>query len=337
MIPVLTVRHLSRSYRLRQGWRRRTLHAVDDVSFEVMPGETVALVGESGSGKSTVARCLLRLEEPDGGRVFLGDEELTGASAARLRRLRLRAQIVFQDPSESLNPRMKVGAQIGEPLHLHRLARGREVRSRMLEMLDLCGLEPQHADLYPHQLSGGQRQRVGLARALITRPRFVVLDEPTSALDVSVQAQLLNLLRRLQRELDLSYLFITHDLGVARWIAQRILVMYAGQIVEAGPTEELFSRPLHPYTRLLLDAIPVDSPRMRRQRESPAGEPYIAIDPAPGCRLIGRCRWAAAECQAPVELLDSGPRRLVRCVGHFSGRVPVVEREVLSPSQTVMD
>jgi oligopeptide transport system ATP-binding protein len=321
-MALVTVEHLTRHYALRSGWQRQHLHAVDDISLEVAAGETVALVGESGSGKSTAARCLLRLEDPDQGRVVIGEEEVTAARPARVRALRRDMQIVFQDPSASLNPRRTVGQLVSEPLMLHGIARGRQARLRVERILEQCGLQSAHADAYPHQLSGGQRQRVGLARALVTEPRFVVLDEPTSALDVSVQAQLLNLLRRLQRELDLAYLFITHDLSVARWMAQRIAVMYAGQIVEVAPTEELFARPLHPYTQMLLDAVPADTPSERRERRRPRGEPYAPIDPEPGCRFAGRCPFVADECQQPVALEDAGGPHRVRCIGHFSGRIP---------------
>ena len=333
--PVLSVIDLTKTYRTRVGGRRATLHAVDGVSFEVISGETVALVGESGSGKSTVAHCVLRLEQPTSGQVVFEGEDLTAASQRRLRELRLRIQIVFQDPTDSLDPRQTVGSAVGEPLRVHALAERQERRRRVGEILELVGLQPTHARRYPHQLSGGQRQRVGIARALVTNPSLVILDEPTSALDVSVQAKLLNLLRELQDRLRLSYLFITHDLGIVRTIADRVLVMYAGQIVEAAPTGTLFDRPLHPYTRALLDAVPVDTPRHRRERPAPRGEPYAALDPEPVCRFIGRCPWAADECRVPVELRAVEHAQLVRCVGWESGRVPEpAPRMEVSPTPT---
>jgi peptide/nickel transport system ATP-binding protein len=328
--PVLRVDELTKQYRVRVGGRRSLLHAVDGVSLAIWPGETVALVGESGSGKSTTALCVLRLEEPTGGRVLFEGKDLTERSASELRRLRRRIQIVFQDPTESLNPRRSVGDTLREPIETHGLAEGAAARARVDELLQLVGLQPDHARRYPHQLSGGQRQRVCIARALATDPSLVVLDEPTSALDVSVQAQILNLLRELQREIDLTYLFITHDLGVVRHLADRVLVMYAGQIVEAAPTAELFERPLHPYTRALLDAVPVDTPVERRTRAVLPGEPYSALDPAPGCRFAGRCPWAAAECDAPVELREADDAHVVRCIGWFSGRVPEPRSEALA-------
>jgi oligopeptide/dipeptide ABC transporter ATP-binding protein len=333
--PILRVSGLTKSYRVRAQSRRATLHAVDDVSFEILPGETVALVGESGSGKSTVAHCLLRLEQPSSGRVVFEGEELTAVPQRRLRELRPRIQIVFQDPTDSLDPRQTVGSAVGEPLRVHGLVGGVERRHRVGEILELVGLQAAHAKRYPHQLSGGQRQRVGIARALITNPSLVVLDEPTSALDVSVQAKLLNLLRELQQKLHLSYLFITHDLGIVRTIADRVLVMYAGQIVEAAPTDALFDRPLHPYTRALLDAVPVDTPAHRHERPAPRGEPYAAIDPDPVCRFIGRCPWAADECRIPVELHEFEQAQLVRCVGRESGRIPEpAPRTEVSPTAT---
>jgi oligopeptide transport system ATP-binding protein len=323
--PILQVEDLVKHYPVRVGGRRAVLRAVDGVSFAVEPGETVALVGESGSGKSTTALCLLRLEQPTSGHVLFEGQDLTTRRPRELRPLRRRLQIVFQDPTESLNPRRSVGATLREPIEAHRIAEGAEARRRVEELLELVHLQPDHARRYPHQLSGGQRQRVCIARALTTDPTLIVLDEPTSALDVSVQAQILNLLCELQREIDLTYLFITHDLGVVRHLADRVLVMYAGQIVEAARTEELFRRPLHPYTRALLDAVPVDSPVERRSRTLPRGETYSPIDPAPGCRFAGRCPWAAAECAAPVELGQLEAERLLRCTGWLSGRVPEPE------------
>ena len=327
---ILRVDELVKQYKVRVGGRRAVLHAVDGVSFEIRPGETVALVGESGSGKSTTALCILRLEEPTAGRIVFEGNELTARSARELRRLRRRIQIVFQDPTESLNPRRSVGATLREPIEAHRLAEGAGVRRRVAELLELVGLQPDHVRRYPHQLSGGQRQRVCIARALATDPTLVVLDEPTSALDVSVQAQILNLLSELQREINLTYLFITHDLGVVRHLADRVFVMYAGQIVEAAPTGELFDRPLHPYTRTLLEAVPVDSPAERRARTVPSGEHYSPLDPAPGCRFAGRCPWVAAECEVPVELGEADEGHLVRCVGWFSGRVPDPRSETVA-------
>jgi oligopeptide/dipeptide ABC transporter ATP-binding protein len=319
---LLAVEELTKHYRIRIGGRRATLHALDGVSFEILPGETVALVGESGSGKSTAAHCILRLEQSTSGRVLFEGEDVTRAPRGRLRELRRRLQIVFQDPTDSLNPRRTVGATVGEPLKVHAIANGVAARRRVDEILELVGLQREVARNYPHHLSGGQRQRVGIARALVTDPSLVLLDEPTSALDVSVQAKLLNLLNDLQRRLRLSYLFITHDLGVVRYIADRVLVLYGGQIVEAAATERLFERPVHPYTRALLEAVPVDSPSQRAERPLPRGEPYAPIDPAPGCRFAGRCPWVADECMAPVPLQETGRDHSARCTGWFSRRVP---------------
>jgi oligopeptide transport system ATP-binding protein len=327
---ILQVDDLAKEYRVRVGGRRAVLHAVDGVSFEIRRGETVALVGESGSGKSTTALCLLRLEEPTRGRVLFDGQELTALPARGLRQLRRRIQIVFQDPTESLNPRRSVEDTLREPVEWHGLASGRAARVRVGELLELVGLQSDHGRRYPHQLSGGQRQRVCIARSLATEPSLLVLDEPTSALDVSVQAQILNLLRELQREIGLTYLFITHDLAVVRHLADRVLVMYAGQIVEAAPTATLFGRPLHPYTRALLDSVPVDSPAERRPRTLPKGEPYSPLDPPVGCRFAGRCPWVAEECHRPVELAPADPEHEVRCVGWFSGRVPEPQAEAVA-------
>jgi oligopeptide transport system ATP-binding protein len=335
--PLLSVRELSKHYPIRVGSHRATLYAVDRISFDLYPGETLALVGESGCGKSTAARCALRLEEPSSGSVFFEEAELTALPNGKVRDLRRRMQMVFQDPTDSLNPRKTAGFTVGEALKVHRIATGNAARERVAEIFELCGLQREHLSRYPHQLSGGQRQRVGIARALVTEPSLVVLDEPTSALDVSVQAKLLNLLHDLQERMHLSYLFITHDLGVVRYIADRVLVVYAGQIVEAATTDSLFRRPVQPYSRALIDAVPVDSPFQRRVRPPIKGEPYAAIDPGPGCRLVGRCPWADAECESPIALQDVESDHVVRCVGYFSGRVPEPQAEAEAEADRALE
>jgi oligopeptide/dipeptide ABC transporter ATP-binding protein len=317
--PVLEVRSLSKWYPVKGRMRRGHVHAVDDVTFSVARGETLALVGESGSGKSTTARTILRLEEPTRGEVYLEGRPVTGADALTLRRLRARMQIVFQDPLESLNPRITVGELVAEPLWLS----GRLPRSAALErartVLSQMQLPPDVHLRYPHQLSGGQQQRVGIARALATEPAFVVLDEPTSALDVSVQAQIINLLRDLQQEKALAFLFISHDLRVVGYLAQRVAVMYLGHIVELGPKEVLFERAAHPYTRALIAAAPATHPRARRERVALVGEPPSPIDLKPECRFASRCPFVQPECrQGEVPLTEVAPGHLVRCVRYVA-------------------
>ena len=251
--PLIEVRHLHRRF----GSSERPVRAVDDVSFSIQPGETLGLVGESGSGKSTIGRSLLRLIEPSEGEVVYRGEPLGRASAARMRQLRSRLQMIFQDPYASLNPRMRIAEILAEPLRTHGLARGPGERARRIaELLTLVGLRPEHAQRHPHEFSGGQRQRIGIARALALQPELLIADEPVSALDVSVQAQVLDLLADIKHRLNLSMLFITHDLRVAAQVCDRVAVMYRGEIVEQGSTGELFRHPTHPYTRTLLDAIP---------------------------------------------------------------------------------
>jgi oligopeptide transport system ATP-binding protein len=275
----------------------------------------VALVGESGSGKSTVGKCIVRLEEPSSGEVVLQGRPVTGIPAHALRQRRAQMQMVFQDPLDSLNPRKRVWSLVAEPLWLHGLAPRRDIREKVAELFELVGLSDEHLDRYPHQLSGGQQQRVGIARALATRPAFAVLDEPTSALDVSVQAQLINLLRDLQQRLRLSYLFITHDLSLAALLSTRVAVMYLGHIMELGPTRVVLSRPFHPYTRALISATPVDYPWESRQRISLVGEPHSPIDPPPGCRLASRCPYVQPACRnRPIPLVEVMPGHAVRCV-----------------------
>jgi len=272
------------------GRRTRFVHAVDGVDLEVFPGETVGLVGESGCGKSTLARSILRLHEPTAGAVYFEGRNILQLPPDEMRRLRRHMQIVFQDPFASLNPRRTVEQIVGLPLAIQGVPR-RQIRGQVLEMLARVGLQPSHLHRFPHQFSGGQRQRIGIARALIVRPKFVVADEPVSALDVSIQAQIINLLQELQAEFGLTYLFITHDLGVVNYVSDRIAVMYLGRVVELARTDDLFAEPLHPYTQALLSAVPEVGPRRGRRRERILleGSPPTPIDPPPGCRFFNRC------------------------------------------------
>ena len=267
-MALLEVRHLVKEFSRSRGWLspRSIVRAVDDVSFTIEEGETFGLVGESGSGKTTTGRCILRLIEPTSGEVQFKSEDVLGFSKSRLRQARRDMQIVFQDPYSSLNPRMRVGDIVEEPLVIHRLGSKPERRARVAELFDLVGLDPSQLARYPHQFSGGQRQRIGLARALALNPSLVIADEPVSALDVSVQAQVINLLMDLQERLKLTYLFIAHDLRLVRHICSRVAVMYLGRIVEMGETDALFAAPAHPYTRALLSAIPNPDPSAARQR-----------------------------------------------------------------------
>jgi oligopeptide transport system ATP-binding protein len=314
--PLLDVRGLTKRYPVKRGlFGYRQLVAAEDVSLSIAAGETLALVGESGSGKSTVGKCILRLEEPTAGHVVLEDREITGLPDADLRRLRARMQMVYQDPLDSLNPRHRVGELVAEPLWLHGLTTKGEARERVVELFEMVGLREDHVDRYAHQLSGGQQQRVGIARALATNPALVVLDEPTSALDVSVEAQILNLLRDLQERLNLAYLFISHDLAVVSLLAARVAVMYLGRIVETGPTRQVLTNGFHPYTRALVAATPVDHPRQIKQRIPLVGEPTSPIDPPQHCRLVPRCPFARPICSdVPAELVEVMPGRATRCV-----------------------
>jgi len=267
-MALLDVKHLVKEFSRKRGILApaSVLRAVDDVSFSIDEGETFGLVGESGSGKTTTGRCILRLIEPTSGEVRFRDEDVLGFSRGRLRQARRDMQIVFQDPFSSLNPRMRVGSIVEEPLIIHRVGDRSQRKLRVTELFDLVGLDPSQLARYPHQFSGGQRQRIGLARALALNPSFIIADEPVSALDVSVQAQVINLLMELQSRLKLTYLFIAHDLRLVRHICSRVAVMYLGRIVEMGTTETIFATPAHPYTRALLSAIPVPDPTAPRQR-----------------------------------------------------------------------
>ena len=314
--PLLDVRGLTKHYSVKRGlFSHLQLVAAEDVSFRISAGDTLALVGESGSGKSTVGRCLLRLEEPTDGHVFLDGREITGLPEVALRRLRPHMQMVYQEPLDSLNPRHTVGALVAEPLWIHGIVPKSGAKDRVIELFELVGLLEEHVDRYAHQLSGGQQQRVGIARALATNPSLIVLDEPTSALDVSVEAQILNLLRDLQERLNIAYLFISHDLAVINLLASRVAVMYHGQIVETGPTREVLANAYHPYARALISATPVDHPKQVKQRIALVGEPSSPVDPPHHCRLVSRCPFALPSCSEVVaELVEVMPGRSTRCV-----------------------
>ena len=281
--------------------------AVDGVSFRVDAGETLALVGESGCGKSTVSRLALRLIEPDAGRIRFEGHDLLALDANELRAFRRQAQIIFQDPYASLNPRMTVGQILSEPLALHNLVPQAGRRARVEEILTLVGLEPRFARRYPHEFSGGQRQRIAIARALAVEPKLIICDEPVSALDVSIRSQILNLLRDLQQRLGLSYIFVSHDLAVVKHIADRVAVMNLGSIVETAETQALFAAPRHPYSRALLSAIPVPRPRVKRSRMLLQGEMPSALNPPNGCRFHTRCPFAIDRCriEAPQLIADA--------------------------------
>ena len=300
---ILTVKDLRKYFPVRGGLLHTVqaqVKAVDGVSFDVQRGEILGIVGESGCGKSTTARLILRLIEPTGGSAFFEGRDVFRMDPRELRRFRRRAQIVFQDPFGSLNPRLTVGDTLGEVLRVHRLARGRAARARIAELLELVGLSPAHAARYPHEFSGGQRQRIGIARALVLNPELLVADEPVSALDVSVQAQVINLMRDLQRDFNLGYLFIAHDLSVVRHISDRVAVMYLGEIVEIATSKALFQAPGHPYTRALLSAIPVPDPKRRARRLVLAGDIPSPLNPPPGCRFHTRCPAVFDRCRSEV-------------------------------------
>jgi len=296
---------------------RARLRAVDEVTLSLQPGETLGLVGESGCGKTTLARLALRLLEPSAGRIRFEGRDISHLREAELRPLRRRFQAVFQDPFSSLNPRMRVGEIVAEPLRNFSVG-GSERRRRAAELLETVGLPADAARRYPHAFSGGQRQRIGIARALALSPRLIVCDEAVSALDVSVQAQILNLLAELQRRLDLALLFISHNLAVVRHVSHRVAVMYLGRLIELADEPAIFARPLHPYTQALLAAVPQPDPRRRSRQSAPLGEVPSPIDPPSGCHFHPRCPRAAAECRTVVpEFREAEPGRWVRC--HFPG------------------
>jgi oligopeptide/dipeptide ABC transporter ATP-binding protein len=323
--PVLEVERLVKHFAVQRGVvLARTLgyvRAVDDVSFSIGRGETLALVGESGCGKSTTGRLILRLMEPTSGSVRFKGQEIAGLEKAAMRRIRRRMQIIFQDPYASLNPRLTVSQTLAEPLGVHGIARGTSALARVRELLDLVGLLPEHARRYPHQFSGGQRQRIGIARALAANPDLIVCDEPVSALDVSIQAQIVNLLKSLQQRFGLSYLFIAHDLAVVKHISDRVAVMYLGKLVEIADKKSLYSRPRHPYSQALLSAIPRPDPQSSSQRILLAGDVPSALAPPSGCRFHTRCLHAQERCRREEpEFREAAPGHRVAC--HFHESVP---------------
>ena len=316
--PLLQVEGLRKYFPIRGGVLQRVVSevkAVDDVSFEIRPGEVVGLVGESGSGKTTVGRTLLRLEEATGGSVRFGGIDVMGASPREMRALRKRMQIVFQDPYASLNPREKVREVLTHPLRLHGIGAPSERDDRAAELLAKVGLSRDQLDRFPHEFSGGQRQRIGIARALAVEPEFIVADEPVSALDVSIQAQVINLLEDLKEDLDLTMLFVAHDLGVVEHICDRVIVMYLGRIMEIADAADLYERPSHPYTRALLSAVPIPEPGARRERVRLTGDIPSPIDPPSGCVFRTRCPMATPECaEIRPELRSVGPGHLSACI-----------------------
>ena len=316
--PLVEVRNVKKYFPIRKGLLQREVgrvHAVDDVTFAVRAGETLGLVGESGCGKSTLGRTIVRLYEPTAGAVVFQGRDISSLGPRALRPLRKQMQMVFQDPYASLNPRKRVGSIIGTPLKIHGVEKSKR-RQRVQELLETVGLSPEHYNRFPHEFSGGQRQRIGVARALALRPKLIVADEPVSALDVSIQSQMLNLLDDLQKELDLTYIFIAHDLGVVRHVSNRIAVMYLGKLVELSPAEELYQRPIMPYTEALLSAVPIPDPDLSAKRERIVlqGDVPSPINPPSGCRFHPRCRYMTDICrEVEPPLTDYGNGHLAAC------------------------
>jgi len=317
MPPLIEVTDLKKHFPIRKGILGRTVGnvlAVDGISFSIGEGETLGLVGESGCGKTTVARTVLRLIEPTSGQIKIRGQEISGLSKHDMRPLRRQMQIVFQDPFSSLNPRIKVGKIVGEPLKVHNVGTQRERQERVAQLFKRVGLRPEQVNNYPHQFSGGQRQRVSIARALALDPGFIVADEPVSALDVSIQAQVINLLMDLQRELKLSYLFVSHNLAVVEHIIHRVAVMYLGRIVEYADKASLFEKPLHPYTEALLAAVPLPDPSLARVKHRVTGDVPSPINPPSGCHFHPRCPIAEARCRTErPELREIIPGHQVSC------------------------
>jgi oligopeptide/dipeptide ABC transporter ATP-binding protein len=315
---LIRVENLQKYFPIRQGIFSKVVgqvKAVDDVSFSIQRGETLGLVGESGCGKTTTGRAMLRLVEPTAGRMFFRDQDIFGLARAPMLTMRKKMQIIFQDPYGSLNPRITVGGMLREILRVHKLTERRNVGAKVDEILEMVGLAPHHKQRYPHEFSGGQRQRIGIARALSVSPEFIVADEPVSALDVSIQAQIINLLQKLQAQLGLTYLFISHDMGVIRHISNRVAVMYLGRIVEMAACDDLFNHPLHPYTVSLLSAIPVPDPERKRTRIILGGDVPSPAHPPAGCPFHPRCSRKDNTCTHEVpHLKDMGNGHWAACL-----------------------
>jgi peptide/nickel transport system ATP-binding protein len=316
---ILQVEHLKKYFKTSKGM----LHSVDDVSFSIERGKTLGIVGESGCGKSTTGRAILRLLEPTSGKVLFNGTDVTKLNTREMRAMRRNMQLVFQDPYSSLNPRMTVSQLIAEPIIQNKILRGKEeIGKRVEELMETVGLAQRLVNTFPHELDGGRRQRIGIARALAMNPQFIVCDEPVSALDVSIQAQILNLLKKLQRELGLTYIFITHDLSVVNHFSDDIAVMYLGQIIEKAPTEELFAHPLHPYTQALLSAIPIPDVDIQEERILLKGEISSPINPPDACRFAKRCNYACEKCrQATPKLEEVTAGHFVACP-YYNSLVP---------------
>jgi len=318
-MELLTLNNIVKHFPARGGIFKKTdgvVHAVDDVSLSIEEGETFGLVGESGCGKSTLGRVIARLIEPTSGEVIFDSKDITKLKAKELKSVRRGLQLIFQDPYASLNPRMPVGEIIGEALKIHNIANGKERGERVKKLIDIVGLPKDSAYRYPHEFSGGQRQRIGIARALALNPRFIIADEPISALDVSIQAQIINLFKDLQKEFGLTYLFITHDLRVVEYISNRIAVMYLGKIVEIGNSADIYSHPVHPYTEALLSAVPMPDPKRKKKRIILKGDIPSPLNPPSGCRFHTRCIYAQERCRVEEPLLiPRRDNRLAAC--HF--------------------
>ena len=340
---LLEVRHVKKYFPIRKGVLQREVarvHAVDDVTFAVRAGETLGLVGESGCGKSTLGRTLIRLLEPTDGEIIFDGTPIQDLGTRRLRPLRSEMQMVFQDPYASLNPRKRVGTIVSDPMRIHNLGSRADQKRRVGEILETVGLSPEHYNRFPHEFSGGQRQRIGIARALALQPKLIVADEPVSALDVSIQSQMLNLLEDLHNDFKLTYIFIAHDLGVVRHVSDRIAVMYLGKLVELSPAEELYTRPIMPYTEALLSAVPIPDPDLAEKRERIVleGDVPSPINPPSGCRFHPRCRYATEVCkEIEPPLVDYGNGHLAACHHPLNVDQATLQQVELSEHHTPAD